>query len=90
MADGALSIELSDLTVAKLSARAKALGITPEVLASLVLDQQFFDHDDLAWPGGDPRDDHASNYDLNETGRTWRDVRPELVERLERKLSERE
>lgn len=90
MADGALTLKLTDYTAAKIAARAKAMGIPPEELAAMVLDARFFDYDDFAWVGGDPRDDDASQYDLNETGRPWSEVRPEMVERLERKLRERE
>ncbi|WP_417230200.1 hypothetical protein [Brevundimonas sp.] len=35
----------------------------------------------------DPHEDNAANYDLNETGRPWSEVRPELEALLERKLS---
>ena len=49
-----------------------------------------FDHDDFEWPeGGDPREDNAANYDLNEVGRPWSEVRPEMEAYLERKLAER-
>ena len=66
------------------------MGITPEELATLELDSQFFDYDDFEWPeGGDPRSDNAANYDLNEPGRPWSEVRPEMVALLERKLAER-
>lgn len=45
-----------------------------------------------AWAGaadenGDPREDNADNYDLNEIGRPWSEVRPEMEALLERKLS---
>ncbi len=90
MADGALNLTLSDYTVAKLTKKAEALGVTPETLAAMLLDQQLFDYDDFTWTDGDPRDDHVSNYDLNEPGRLWSEVRPELIARLERKLAERE
>lgn len=47
--------------------------------------------DPVVWhEGGDPRDDNAANYDLNEAGRPWSEVRPEMEALLERKLAERE
>ena len=79
MADGALTLKLDDYTAAKIAARAKAMGIPPEELAAMVLDARFFDYDDFTWIGGDPRDDDASRYDLNETGRPWSEVRPEFL-----------
>ncbi len=89
MADGALNLKLHAYTASKLAEKAKAMGIAPEDLAAMVLDDKFSDHDDVTWIGGDPRDDHADNHDLNETGRPWSEVRPELVARLQRKLAER-
>lgn len=48
----------------------------------------FVDLDEVTWPeGGDPRDDNAANYDLNEVGRPWSEVRPEMITLLERKLA---
>lgn len=35
----------------------------------------------------DPREDNAADYDLNETGRPWSEVRPEMEALLERKLT---
>lgn len=90
MADGALNVTLSDYTAAKLADRAVAMGLSPEELAALILDNTFFDHGDFAWPGGDPRQDHARNHDLNEPGRAWNEVRPELLARMERQLAGRE
>ena len=50
----------------------------------------FVDLDEVEWPeGGDPREDNAANYDLNEVGRPWSEVRPEMEAYLERKLAER-
>ena len=44
-----------------------------------------------AWPRADddrdPPEDNAANYDLNEPGRPWSEVRPEMEALLERKLS---
>ena len=87
MADGALNLTLSDYTVAKLTKKAEALGVTPEVLAAMLLDQHLFDYDDFTWTDGDPRDDHVSNYDLNEPGRPWSEVRAELVELIDQTFS---
>jgi hypothetical protein len=85
-----LDVALDALSAARITARAKRMGITPEELATLELDSQFFDYDDFEWPeGGDPRSDNAANYDLNEPGRPWSEVRPEMVALLERKLAER-
>lgn len=84
MADGALNLKLSDYTSAKLSERAKAMGIAPEELAAMVLDDKFFEYDDFTWINGDPRDDDVANYDVNEPGRPWSEVRPEFVALIEK------
>lgn len=89
MADGALNVKLSPFTASKLADEARVMGVTPEQLAAMVLDEKFFDHRDFTWVNGDPRNDHAANHDLNETGRLWSDVRPELLARIKRKLAER-
>lgn len=85
-----LDVALDALTAARITARAKMMGITPEAFATLELDSQFFDYDDFRWPqGGDPRSDNVANYDLNEVGRPWSEVRREMEAYLERKLAER-
>lgn len=85
-----LDVALDALSAAKIAARATVMGITPEELATIALDSRFFDYDDFVWPkGGDPREDNASNYDLNEVGRPWSEVRPEMEAYFERKLAER-
>lgn len=89
MADGALNLKLSDYTASKIADKAKALGLPVEEVAVMLLDASVFDDDDFTWIDGDPRDDHASNHDLNEPGRLWSEVRPEMVAYLERKLAER-
>lgn len=85
MADGALTVTFADDTLAALAARAEALGMTPQALAALYVQEQLLDS--LRWVGDDPRKDHADNYDLNEIGRAWSEVRPELVTRMEQKLA---
>jgi len=70
---------LDDYTTRKIAERAKAMGIPPEKLAALVLDARFFNYDDFTWIDGDPREDEASACDLQETGRSWSEVRPEFV-----------
>lgn len=85
-----LDVALDAPSTARITARAKSMGIAPEELAALELDSQFFDYDDFEWPaGGDPREDSAANYDLTEVGRPWSEVRPEMEALLERKLAER-
>lgn len=86
----ALDVPLDALSAARITAQANMTGIAPEELAVIALDSRFFDYDDFEWPdGGDPREDKASNYDLNEVGRPWSEVRPEMEAYLERKLAER-
>lgn len=89
MADGAVTLKLDDYAATKLAAKAEALGISIEDLATSLVSSQLFDYDDFTWINGDPRDDHADNYDLKEPGRPWSEVRPELIARLNRKLAER-
>jgi len=85
-----LEVALGAISTAKIMARAKMTGIEPEDLATIALDSRFFDYEGFEWPeGGDPREDNASNYDLNEVGRPWSEVRPEMEALLERKLAER-
>ncbi|QDH73777.1 hypothetical protein [Brevundimonas sp. M20] len=79
MADGALTLELDAYTVGKIAERAKAMGIAPEELAAMVLDARFFDYDDFSWINGDPRSDAVEPSGLHETGRPWKDVRPEFL-----------
>ena len=87
MADGALNLTLSDYTVAKLTKKAEALGVTPEVLAAMLLDQHLFDYDDFTWINGDPRDPMES---VSEEGaRDWSEVRPEMEAYLEAQLKAR-
>jgi hypothetical protein len=81
MADGALKLELDDYASAKLAAKAKALGVSPEEFATRVITEAVA-------PAADLDSDRASNYDLQEEGRPWAEVRPELVARMKRKLAE--
>jgi hypothetical protein len=67
-----------------LAEKAKALGIAPETLAIQVIRADIGGQDIL----DDPRRDHVSNYDLNEEGRDWDEVRPALLARLKQKLAE--
>ncbi|MEQ7155674.1 hypothetical protein [Brevundimonas aurifodinae] len=82
MADGALNIKLDDYASAKLAMKAKAMGVSPEEFATRVITE-------AVEPVADLKSDHASNYDLQEEGRPWAEVRPELVARMKRKLAER-
>jgi hypothetical protein len=87
MADGALNLTLSDYTVAKLTKKAEALGVTPEALAAMLLDQHLFDYDDFTWTNGDPRDPMEP---VSEEGaRDWSEVRPEMEAYLEAQLKAR-
>lgn len=90
MPDGAMTLKLDDYTAAKIATRAKAMGIPPEELAAMVLDARFFDYDDFTWINGDPRDDDASNYDLQEKGRPWDEVRPELMALIDKTFGKAE
>jgi len=90
MPDGALNITLSDYTASKLAEKAKAMGIAPEELAAMVLDDKFVDYDDFIWINGDPRDDDVSNYDVNEPGRPWDEVRPEFMALIEKTFGPQE
>lgn len=85
-----LVVELSEPVRSRFVGMVKNSSITPEVLAVEVLDSRLFDYDDFDWPeGGDPRDDNPDDHDLNEVGRPWSEVRPEMEALLERKLAER-
>lgn len=86
MADGAITVTFDAYTSAKLVEKAKAMGISPEELATLAVDNQVFDYDDFKWPtGGDPRT-VVSEPVVESELRDWQDVRPELEAYLEEKL----
>ena len=85
MADGALKLTLDDHTSARLADQATAMGITPETLAVDLLQKTLIDNEAFAARQGDS----ISNHDLNEEGRLWSDVRPELLARMKQKLAER-
>lgn len=82
MADGALNLNLDDYISAKLAEKAKAMGISPEEFAIMVLGQQLFDYDDFTWINGDPRDSDPAPADL-EGARDWDEVRPEFLALIE-------
>lgn len=89
MAEGAVTVTFDEYTSSKLVEKAKAMGISPEELATIAVDSQFFDHDDFEWPdGGDPRTVVAEPI-VEEELRDWEDVRPELEAYLEEKLKAR-
>lgn len=84
MPDGALNLTFDDYLSAKIVEKAKAMGLSPLELATTLLDRSLVD-DDFA----DVRQgDHISNHDLNEQGRPWSEVRPELLARMKQKLAE--
>lgn len=83
MADGALNINLTDYTAAKIAEKAEAMGVAPEDLAARVLDAQFFDYDDFTWINGDPRERDSAPADL-EGARDWDELRPEFMALIEK------
>lgn len=85
MAGGALNLTLDDYISAKLVEKAKAMGVTPERLATDLL-QQTLDDDGVF---GVRQSDRVSNHDLNEEGRIWSEVRPELLARMKQKIADR-
>ena len=44
-----MTVTLDDYTTAKIDARAKAMGITPEELVKLIVDARSFNYDDFTW-----------------------------------------
>lgn len=84
MADGALSLMLDDNLSTKLVERAKAMGVTPERLAADLL-HRTLDSDETF---GARQTDNISHHDLNEEGRPWSEVRPELLARMKQKLAQ--
>jgi hypothetical protein len=83
MADGALNLKLDDYAAAKLAAKAKALGVSPEELATTLLGRELFDYGDFTWINGDPRDPEPEPADL-EGARDWDEVRPEFLALIEK------
>lgn len=82
MADGGMTIQLSDYSAAKLVERAKAMGVAPEILAAMLLDDQLFSSDDFKWINGDPRDPEPP-FNPDETTFAWADVKAGLTRILE-------
>ena len=80
MADGALTITVGEHTLAELAARAEELGVPPDALVSMMLDEWVAG--DRVWIG-----DSSSNLDDEVSGegaRDWAEVRPEFVALIEK------
>lgn len=89
------TLKLDDDAFGKLIEAAREAGVTPERMAEMMLETGLLAGNDLpappgvgepaaVWAGepddaGDPRDDSAADYDLNEVGRPWSEVRPEFM-----------
>ncbi|MBU1326284.1 MAG: hypothetical protein KJ676_13700 [Alphaproteobacteria bacterium] len=86
MADGALNLTLDDYASAKLAEKAKALDMSPEQLAILLLGQQLFDHEDFTWMNGDPRKP-LPPFDQNEPTYELEEVLAEFSAELDRRLA---
>jgi hypothetical protein len=89
MPDGTLPLTLDDYAAQKFAAKAEAMGISQEELATLLLDQQLFDYDDFTRLNGDPRDPMPplSAEDL-EGGEDWAVLRPKFEAYLKAKLKD--
>jgi hypothetical protein len=74
MADDVLILRLEPYSAVRLAERAEAMGLTPEELATLILDARFFDYDAFTWADADPQGEPLNT--LHETGRPWSEVRP--------------
>lgn len=90
-----LTLRLDDDTLRRLTEAARRAGVTPERMAEIMVEAWLLADDDRpappgfgelarAWAGatdegGDPREDNAADYDLNEVGRPWSEVRPEFM-----------
>lgn len=79
MADGSLTLKLDDYTAAKISERARTMGMPAEALAAMVLDARFFDYYDFTWINGDPRDDQPSLDEVHKDGRPWSEVSSDFL-----------
>jgi len=77
MFDGSLTLKLSDETATRMAEKAKALGMSVEHLAEMLLDQHFFDSRDVEWSNGDP-DQPLPPLDVSEPTHAWEDVKGEL------------
>lgn len=90
-----LTIKLDEDTLRRLTEAARSAGVTPERMAAMVVEAWILASEDLppppgvgeparAWAdssqeGGNPGEDVAAAYDLNEAGRPWSEVRPEFM-----------
>lgn len=82
MAYRAVTLKLDDYDATKLAAKAEALGVSVEQLATSLVSNQLFDHDDFTWINGDPREDTS---EVDEEGaRDWSEVRPEFMALIEK------
>ena len=100
------TLKLDDDTLRKLTEAARKAGVTPERMAETMLETGLLANHDLpaspgvgepapVWAGerdaaGDPRDDSAANYDLNEVGRPWSEVRPEFMALIDKTFGKAE
>lgn len=85
MADGELTVTLSDVMVRHLQEGADALGVSVEIYAAQILERQLFDYDDYDWMGDDPRTVAAP--DPSEQTFAFEDVMVEFRDELERRLA---
>lgn len=89
------TFKLDDDMLRKLTDAAQKAGVTPERMAEIMLETGLLADGELPAPpgvgepahvwagesddGGDPREDNVANYDLNDVGRPWSEVRPEFM-----------
>ncbi len=84
-------VEMAEPMRLRFAGMARDRGVSQEVLAAEVLGNRLFDCEDFEWPeDGDPRDDSAANYDLNEVGRPWSEVRPEFMALIDKTFGKAE
>lgn len=87
MADDVLILRLEPHSAVRLAERAEAMGLTPEELATLILDARFFDYDAFGWADADPQDVPPDRSTVHEAGRPWSEV-PERMGLIDRTFGE--
>ena len=87
MADGALTLTFADDALASLAERAQAVGLTPQALATLMIEEGLADA--WRWVGDDPRATQSNAPAADEVVYELNEVMDEFDAELERRLAAR-
>ena len=82
MAETTLTVTLNDTTLERLRTKAQAMGLAPEILAARLIEQTMFELD-RPYPSKGVQESER-DFDSEEPGRPWSEVRPELEALIDR------